>query len=95
MEGLLGRFLSFDKMIAGFIIKILYYILLVALVIGFVVVLFQNLIAGKFLILITGPLGFLISLLLLRIICELYIVLFRISDNLAAIKKLKEGGGES
>lgn len=95
MEGLLGRFLSFDKMMAGSIIKILYYILLAAIVIGFLGLLFQQLLAGKFLVLITGPIGFLIAVLFLRVICEMYIVLFRISDNLAALRKLKEGESDA
>ena len=32
MDGLLGRFLSFDKMITGTIVKFLYYILLVLVI---------------------------------------------------------------
>ena len=90
MEGLLGRFLSFDKMMTGSLIKVLYYILLLFVVIGGVFFLLKSLFSGQ----IGAAVGSLIilplAIIYIRMMCEMLIVVFRISDNLAAIRKMKE-----
>ncbi len=92
MEGIVGRFLSFDKMMAGSIIKVVYYILLALIIIGGVLAMIQALMAGAFGRFLLAPIGTLLGILFLRIISEMYIVIFRISDNLAALRKMKEEG---
>lgn len=92
MDGILGRFLSFDKMIAGSVIKVVYYIMLVILIGGALVTMVQALLGGNFVRFLLTPIGLIVGILILRILSEMYIVIFRISDNLAALKKLKEEG---
>ena len=91
MEGIVGRLLSFDKMMAGSIIKVLYYIGLAAITIGALWGFLGRLFGGEFVSALIALVLFPIGILFLRVICEMYIVLFRISDNLAALRKLKEG----
>lgn len=92
MDGIVGRFLSFDKMMAGSIIKVVYYILLALIIIGGVLAMIQALTAGAFGRFLMVPVGTLLGILFLRIISEMYIVIFRISDNLAALRQMKEEG---
>lgn len=91
MAGFVERLLSFDKMMAGTIVKVLYYIGLAGIVIWGVWNFFGNLFSGNFGTALFGLIMLPISILILRVICEMYIVLFRISDNLAKLRKLKEG----
>jgi hypothetical protein len=85
------RFLSFDQMIAGTIIKIAYYIGLVAVVLWTLFMAFQAFGAGQVAVgLGTLLIGLPLAIIYLRVICEVMIVLFRISDNLAAIRQLQE-----
>ncbi len=95
MEGILGRFLSFDKMMAGSIVKVIYYIMLVLVILGGLAAMIQALMAGQFGRFLLAPVVTILSILFVRVICEIYIVLFRISDNLAAIRKHHEGGSVS
>lgn len=92
MEGIVGRFLSFEKMMAGSIIKIAYYILLVFVILGGIVSSFTALMNGQIGLFLMTIVGTLLGILFVRIICEMYIVIFRISDNLAALRKMKEEG---
>ena len=90
MEGILGRLLSFDKMIAGLVIKILYYVGLVVILALGVWRFFGSLFSGDVGAALIALIGIPIGILVLRVVCELYIVIFRISDNLAALRKMKE-----
>ncbi|MEM9573201.1 MAG: DUF4282 domain-containing protein [Pseudomonadota bacterium] len=92
MEGIVGRFLSFEKMMAGSIIKIAYYILLVFVILGGIVSSFTALMNGQIGLFLMTIVGTLLGILFVRIICEMYIVIFRISDNLTALRKMKEEG---
>ena len=91
MEGFVGRFLSFDKMMTGSIIKVIYYIGLVLIPLGLLftggAALFNGQAGGG---LLTILIGIPIAVLLLRVYCEIFMVMFRISDNLTALRKLKE-----
>ncbi len=85
------RFLSFDKMIAGTIIKFLYYIGLVAVVLWVLFATFQAVGNGQVAMgLGIFFIGLPLSIIYLRVLCEVMIVIFRISDNLVAIRKLQE-----
>lgn len=90
MEGLLGRFLSFDKMMAGTIVKVLYYIGIALILILGVWRFFASLFGGDFTHALWALIGIPIALLFARVFAEMFIVTFRISDNLAALRKLKE-----
>lgn len=90
MEGFLGRLLSFDKMMAGSIVKILYYVGLIALTLWTIYSFFSKLFSGEIMPALISLVTFAVGVLLFRVICEIYIVLFRISDNLAALRKMKE-----
>lgn len=90
MNRFLERFLSFDKMMAGSIVKILYYVLLAVTILGGIVATFQALFSGDFGRFLLTPVMTVLAVLFIRVICEMYIVLFRISDNLSAIRKLQE-----
>jgi len=92
--------LIFDKMITPVIIKILFYIGIVASVIGGLVVLFggvisafqQEAVAPALGGLIGGPLVVVVGILMARVYSELLIVVFEIHQNLVAIKnKMVDG----
>lgn len=87
--------LNFGKMITPVIIKILFYIGIVASVIGGLVALFggvissfqQNSIGPALGGLIGGPLIAVLGILMARVYSELLIAVFEIHQNLVAIKK--------
>ena len=89
-------FLSFERMVTPVIIKILFWIGLIASIIGGVVVFFGGIISGisqgEFGTilggLIGGPLIVLLGGLIARIYCELLILAFRINETLTDIKKI-------
>ena len=100
MKFSLKNFLSFDKMITPVIIKILFWIGLVASAVGGIVVFFTTLIPatrfgnfgtvlGAFLLgLILGILTFVLGSLVARIYSEILILFFQINDTLSDIKQL-------
>ncbi|GGB72884.1 MULTISPECIES: DUF4282 domain-containing protein [Henriciella] len=90
MDGLLGRFLSFDKMITGTIVKFLYYILLALVILGGIFFLLQSLFSGNFGMFLGGLILLPLAIIYVRMICEMFLVIFRISDNLAALRQMKE-----
>ena len=72
--------LYFDQMIVPRIITFLYWLLLIVVVIGGVGVMFtQSFFAGL--------IGILVGALLVRVWCELLIVMFKIHESLQAIKE--------
>ncbi|MEM8937162.1 MAG: DUF4282 domain-containing protein [Pseudomonadota bacterium] len=90
MSGLVSRFTSFDKLIATTLVKILYWIGIVAILLGGVVGLvtgfaggFGSGLAG----LIMTPIGVLVGIIFWRFICEIYIVVFGMYDRLGNIEK--------
>ena len=92
MGSFINRFLSFDKLIGAGLIKVIYFIGLALIAIGAVLAALGSLAAigseplaaiGGF---ILAPIFGLISVIFWRFICELYILLFRMSDDLRDIK---------
>lgn len=94
---MLGHFLSFDKLIGTKLIKFLYYLgLVVALIAGIGAILAalgtmrfgvgQGLIA-----LVMAILGTLVGIIFWRFMCELYLLFFRMSDDLRDIKNHQLG----
>ena len=86
------RFLSFEKLIGGMLIRVLYYVGLAIIGIIFLWMLMMavntmtyNFAAGLG-IFIGAPIAVAIYVLFWRFICELYILLFRMSEQLNEIK---------
>jgi hypothetical protein len=94
---IVSKFLSFDKLMGAALVKIVYFLGLIGICLG---VLFGFLgglgmmgVVGFFPGLMTAllaPVGGIIGICFLRFACELYIVLFRIGDDIAAIRS-KDG----
>ena len=97
MGDIVNRFMNFDKLIGASLIKIIYFVGLALIIIGTLISMLGALAGlgnnplaalGGFII---APLFGVISLLFWRFICELYILLFRMSDDLRDIKNEKLG----
>ncbi|MFN7178600.1 DUF4282 domain-containing protein [Hyphomonas sp.] len=91
-------FLNFDKLLGTQLIVILYYLGLAGIALGAIASLFGALammgasfIGGLGMIVMT-LIGAVIGVLVWRFICELYLILFRISDDVREIKNAKVGG---
>ncbi len=94
---MVNQFLNFDKLIGSKLITILYYVGLVGIALGVIGGLFAglagmgyNFFAGLGTIigaLIAGVIG----LVFWRFMCELYLLLFRMADDLRDIKNAKTG----
>ena len=98
MGGIVGRFLSFDKLIGTTLIKILYFLGLVGIGFSAIGLLFSAFGAMRYDFvaglggLVVVPIFIVLAVLVWRFVCELYILLFRMSDDLRDIKNLKESG---
>ena len=99
MGDLVDRFLNFDKMIGTSLIKFIYYIGLGLIVIGTIISMLgalggvgDNPLAalGGFIIM---PVFGLIGIVFWRFVCEIYMLFFRISDDVAELKAMKSLGG--
>lgn len=98
MGDIVNRFLSFDKMMGTSIIKVLYYIGMVFIAFGVIGAMFTALgsmgssfiggLIGLIMALVMGIVG----LLFWRFMCEIYILFFKISDDVSAIKLRGETG---
>jgi hypothetical protein len=99
MNGIVSRFLNFDKLIATGLIKFLYWIGLIGVGIYFIIALFgafsafQLGFAQGIGALVLAPITAIIGLIFWRFICEVYLVIFGIYDRLGNIQKAV-GGGE-
>ena len=89
---IVNQFLNFDKLMGQGLVKIVYFLGLIGILIG---VLFG--ILGAFGVmgfdfatglgmLVLAPIGGIIGICFLRFACELYIAIFRMSDDLTAIR---------
>jgi Domain of unknown function (DUF4282) len=90
-----SQFLSFDKLMGQSLVKIVYFLGIICIALG---VLFGVLGAFGMMaidfgsglgMLIGAPLAGIIGICFLRFACELYIAIFRIADDISAIR----GGG--
>ncbi len=90
MDGIVSRFLTFDKLIATGLIKLLYWIGIVLILIGVVLGAFSGFAQGLtngLGTLVLAPIGGAIGIIFWRFICEIYIVVFGMYDRLGDIKK--------
>ena len=101
MGDIVQRFLNFDKMMGTSIIKVLYYIGMVGIAISVIGSIFGALASmgssffGGLLGVVLAPVFGLIGLLFWRFMCEIYLLFFKISDDLSAIKLRGETGTDA
>ena len=91
---ILSNLLSFDKMISEQIIKIVYYVGLLAIAFGFIASVwgaFQSGLGGFIPALLMAIVGAALAILLWRVFCECIIILFRMYARLGDINKTLGG----
>ena len=94
---MLNLFLNFDKLIGAKLIKILYYLGLVMIGIGTILAVFQGLalmrhsFAGGLGSIIMCLIGAVVGVVFWRFLCEIYMLFFRMSDDLRDIKNQQLG----
>lgn len=87
---MLQQFLSFDKLIGTKLIKILYFVGLIGIILAGLGSLFAGFKLGIGAI-IGAIIGTLAGILFWRFICEIYLLFFRMSDDLRDIKNHQLG----
>ena len=89
---LVTRFLSFDKLMGAALVKIVYFLGLLAIALGAVAGLLQALgmlvsnFFGAIGALLMTPIIAVLAICALRFICEIYVVVFRMGEDLSAIR---------
>jgi hypothetical protein len=81
----MGEYLSFRKMITPVFIQVIFWIAIAGIVIAALVQIANDAVGAGLLTLIFGP-------LFARIYAEILMVIFRINDNVAALRDAKTGG---
>ena len=93
---LVNRFLSFDKLMGEGLVKFVYFVGVVFLALGVLISMFSGF-QGGFVSglgsMLFAPIAGVFMLLFWRFICELYLVLFKVGNDLSAVRKSLEGGG--
>lgn len=95
MGGFASRFTSFDKLIGPVLIKVLYWIGVVGIALGVAVGIIGALASFRYspeaavVGIVSAPIGGVIGLIFWRFLCELYIVLFRISEDISVMKVIQ------
>ncbi|MFN3911824.1 DUF4282 domain-containing protein [Hyphomonas sp.] len=94
---MLSQFMSFDKLIGTSLIKIIYWLGLLGVGLGTLAGIFGGLAAmgssffGGLGAIIVALIGAVVGVLFWRFICEMYLLLFRMADDLRDIKNAKTG----
>lgn len=94
---MLSNFLSFDKLIGTKLIKILYYLGLLGIVLGFLGTMVGSLGMMRYSFgqglggIIMGIVGAVLAVVFWRFLCEIYMLFFRMSDDLRDIKNHQMG----
>ncbi len=92
MDGIVKRFMSFEKLIATSLIKVLYWLGVIGITIGTLIAIlgafasFGQGFAQGVGMLIIAPIGGVVSLIFWRFLCEVYIVIFGMYDRLGNIQ---------
>lgn len=87
--GFINRFLSFEKLIGAILVRIMYYVGLALILIGTVIAMFSGFSMGFMQgvgVFVIAPIGGFIAILFWRFISELYMVLFKIGNDLADVR---------
>lgn len=99
---MLNYFLNFDKLLGTKLIIFLYYIGIIGIVLGALAGVFGGLATmfnfsffGGLTAIFMSLLGAVLGLLFWRFICELYLLLFRMADDVREIKLGKTGQGQA
>ena len=82
----MGDYLAFRRMITPAFIQIIFWIAVLGIIIGGIVTISNGETGAGLALIILGPLG-------VRIYAELLIVIFRINDNVYAIRSARTGEG--
>ncbi|CEI81672.1 hypothetical protein J18TS1_26120 [Oceanobacillus oncorhynchi subsp. incaldanensis] len=82
----MNKFFSFEEMITPIIIKVLFWVGLAASVIFGLITIFTGIIEEEFLLIFSGLLTIVIGSLLVRVYCELLIIMFKIYETLKQIR---------
>lgn len=80
----MGEYLAFRRMITPAFIQIIFWLAVVGIIIAGVVAASNGQAASGIALIVLGPIG-------VRIYAELLIVIFRINDNVAALRSSKTG----
>jgi hypothetical protein len=95
---IVNTFLSFDKLIGTILVKIIYYVGLVGIALACLFAMFSGFqfgfVQGLGMLVLAPILGF-IYLLFWRFVSELWMIMFRISNDLADVKKALAGGASA
>ncbi|MFN4023254.1 MAG: DUF4282 domain-containing protein [Hyphomonas sp.] len=93
---MINQILSFDKLIGTKLIKVLYYLGLIGIALGLIAGVLSGLgtmvsfsFFGGIGLVIGSVIGAAIGLLFWRFVCELYMLFFRIADDVRDIKNAK------
>ena len=87
---MVSSFLTFDKLIGTKLIKVLYYVGMVFILISGLTTLLAAFKAG-FMAVLIAPVVTLVGLVFWRFLCEIYLLFFRMSDDLRDIKNHQLG----
>lgn len=94
---MLNQFMSFDKLIGSKLIVVIYWLGLIGIALGTVAGVFGGLammgsgfFEGLGAIIVT-LIGAVVGLLFWRFVCEMYLLLFRMADDVRDIKAMKSG----
>lgn len=82
----MNKFFSFEEMITPIIIKVLFWVGLAASVIFGLITIFTGIIEEEFLLIFSCLLTIVIGSLLVRVYCELLIIMFKIYETLKQIR---------
>jgi hypothetical protein len=86
---IVSRFLSFDKLMGASLVKLVYYLGIIGIILSTLGTMFSGFALGigaGLWMFIVAPIGGLIALLFWRFVCELYIVLFRLGEDVSALR---------
>lgn len=99
---IVNRFLNFDKLMGPWLVRIVYYLGIIGILLGVVAGILGGFGAmgvfgfGAGIGMVIGaPIGGVLGICFWRFVCELYIVLFRVGDDIAAIRSGGSGLGIS
>lgn len=86
--------LTFDRMITPMVIQVIYWIALAVVILGAVVSILFSLFDGRFLGVIVGLLWLVLGPIMVRVYCEILIILFRIYGALTDLGDSLQSGGD-
>ncbi|MDP1554119.1 MAG: DUF4282 domain-containing protein [Hyphomonas sp.] len=94
---MLNQFMSFDKLIGSKLIVIIYWLGLIGIGLGVIAGAFGGLASMRYSFfgglgaVIATLIGAVVGVLFWRFVCEMYLLLFRMADDVRDIKTMKSG----